>query len=94
MAHVYLPPPDHREMIDFLIARFREYRIYVGDNRSFYETDDLGSRPVPVNHVRCNLAKDLHANFFVTTKVRAFIVAKVIEAIFKWAEDKGKRIND
>jgi hypothetical protein len=90
MAHVQLPPPDHQEMIKYCIERFKTYYIFTGNDGRFYESDNLGCRDVPVNHVKCMLARDLHAQFFVTSKVRKVIVDKVIEAIFKWAEVKGK----
>lgn len=89
MAHVQLPPPDHQEMIKYCIERFKTYYIFTGNDGRFYESDSLGCRDVPVNHVRCMLARDLHANFFVTSKVRKLIVDKVIEAVFKWAREKA-----
>lgn len=91
MAKVQLPPPEVRNMIEFCIDRFKTYHIFTGDDGRFYESDELGCRDVPVNHVRCMLARDLQANYFVTSKVRKVVIDKVIEAIFLWAKRNGER---
>ena len=90
MAKVTLPPPDVQDMIKYCIDRFKTYYIFTGDDGRFYESDSLGCRDVPTNHVRCLLAKDLHTNYFVTSKVRKVVVDKVIEAIFLWAKKNGE----
>jgi hypothetical protein len=94
MAHVYLEPPSLSDMCWFCIQRFKTYHIFSGDNGRFYEADDLGSRDVPVNHVRCMLARDLHAKFFVTSKVRKVVIDKVIEAIFQQAKKHAERVRN
>jgi hypothetical protein len=94
MVHVYLEPPSLSDMWWFCIERFKTYHIFSGDNGKFYETDSLGSRNVPINHVRCMLARDLHAEFFVTSKVRKVVIDKVIEAIFEQARKHAERINN
>ncbi len=91
MPKVQLPPPEVREMIEFCIDRFKTYHIWTGNDGRFYESDDIGSYEVPVNHVRCMLQKDLHANYFVTPKVRKVVIDKVIEAIFLWARKNGEK---
>jgi hypothetical protein len=92
MAHVYLPPPDFDDMCWFCIERFKTYYIFVGSDGKFYETDDLGSRNVPVNHVRCMLTRDIHAEYFVTTKVRTEVINRVIKAIFQQAKKHAEKV--
>jgi hypothetical protein len=94
MAHVYLEPPKLSDMCWYCIERFKTYYIFTGNDGRFYESDNLGSRNVPINHVRCMLARDLHAEFFVTSKVRKVVIDKVIEAIFQQAKKHAERLKN
>jgi hypothetical protein len=40
------------------------------------------------------LARDLHAEFFVTSKVRKVVIDKVIEAIFEQARKHAERLRN
>jgi len=85
-----LPEPRIEDIYNFLISKVNDYQLYVGTDGKFYMGEADSDSWMPINHIRCLLRQDLHANYFLTPAK----VKRILDAMIKGMQKKAETFKE
>ena len=93
VAKVHIDKPSKKELSRYCMERVRSYQVFVGDDGRFYMSNEIGSWEIPINQIRCALRRDLHEDFFLTSKEVAQVINRELASILLQAKVHGQIVN-